>query len=1018
MSIDIKLLGNPSLIIDGKEIVFPYKKAEALFYYLAVTKKESRDKLSWLLWGDKSDNDAKKNLRNALYIIKQTIPEDCICNDKRTTIAINTDKEMKIDVDYLIKSPCDIDEKYGEEFLRGFSLREAEEFEDWLEDRRNFYSHLYIESIEKIIRKAVRSKDFMTAEHYLKLLIKKDEYNEEAYRKLIEIYKDNGRISRGVQLYEQLAKRLKDELGIKPDPYTQDLFKQLCDLREKPKVSSKSSGRFYGRSSELDIIGSRFASIMNNHGPGCVLISGEAGVGKTALALNFIESIDTDNIIVLKTECFQAVEDYTLQPWNTILEQLARIVDIELLDMAPVKKQILSCFFPSLLEKYSSGDVSFLMSSENFKFQYAAEIVSELFVKVSEEKRILILFEDLQWCDRKSMELLTRLLTKIKNCPLMIIGTCRQEWEKKIERYMSPLEKINLLTRLTLDRFSKEDIKCMCSSILPEFNYDSALVDEIYNETEGNAFFLVETINLLREGRDINSLSLRMQGVLESRISSVSNKALMIMNILSVFFDEATYDILLSISGINQSNLVELLEELRDKYIIREFFNHRCELTYRFTHNKLREYVYSRISLSRARILNNKAGLFLEKCHENTPGDSKLITRLIYYFSRGGNPQKQLEYMIKSIKIHLNLSHELFPLINDKKLDDMRNYSASTDLPEKTFGDIERLINTIKSTKGSSKDTREKERTFLVVKSSYLIWRGEYEKGTELLYMMLKSAVKEEDRENTVQGLQQMCYYGIQTDDAGVLEEYSMEMYNLCCRYGLKHGIGTSLRFLGILYIFKKEYAKAEKYLKESIEVFKNMENTSEGYTLSIAAACNFIGDIYSYTAKTLTALEYYEKGIEMCEQKKIYWGLDLLYANAGHGAYDMGDMEKAKKYFESSLRICGMVIQGRGCTIANCYMALICLKKGEYVKSLEYLRTADAQGSKLKKKYWLGLILRVKAEIKLRMKDDMELYKVFGNYLSEKLEYYIEDALYIFESIGNINEVIELKKICQGIDG
>ena len=58
----ISLLGTPSVKNKkGEEIKFPYKKVEALFYYLLVKKKTSRNKLATLLWGDMPENKAKKN---------------------------------------------------------------------------------------------------------------------------------------------------------------------------------------------------------------------------------------------------------------------------------------------------------------------------------------------------------------------------------------------------------------------------------------------------------------------------------------------------------------------------------------------------------------------------------------------------------------------------------------------------------------------------------------------------------------------------------------------------------------------------------------------------------------------------------------------------------------------------------------------------------------------------------------------------------------------------------------------
>ena len=73
-----KLFGTPTIMKDHEEVIFPYNKVKALFYYLLVNKKCSRDELAGLLWPDEEENIAKKNLRNAIYKIKKTFGEEVL----------------------------------------------------------------------------------------------------------------------------------------------------------------------------------------------------------------------------------------------------------------------------------------------------------------------------------------------------------------------------------------------------------------------------------------------------------------------------------------------------------------------------------------------------------------------------------------------------------------------------------------------------------------------------------------------------------------------------------------------------------------------------------------------------------------------------------------------------------------------------------------------------------------------------------------------------------------------------
>ncbi|WP_432666339.1 AAA family ATPase [Wukongibacter baidiensis] len=1011
MAIEVKLLGTPSVMVDGRIIEFPYKKTEALFYYLVVNKKVLRDKVSWLLWGNRSDCDAKKNLRNAIYILKKTLPVQCINIVNRSIVALDSNIEIKADVYELMEMDNEIHETFGEEFLSGFSLKESEEFEEWVGEKKLFYGQCYLDKLNNAIERGIESCDFTSIERYLKMLIKKDEYNEEAYRRLMGLYYDNGKIGKLVELYEFLENKFSKELGIKPDPLTRDLYNKIYDNELNNRHENISRTDCYEREKEIKIFNNRFKTFLNKRTAGCLMVYGEAGAGKTTLISSFMEKHSNKCITVLKTECFQAVQDYVLEPWNAILEQLIENINIDEIDISDLKKQILGCFFPTLFDN-KKLDLDVLLSNEKFKVQFVVEIVSELITKIAKKHPIIITIEDIQWCDKVSIELFIKILTDGRNLPILIVGTSRNIGKKRIDNHMYQIQKLNLLTEVKLDRFSEKSVFRLCKVMMPDLKLKDKVIREVYKETEGNAFFLVEAIALLKEGKDFKSLSLKMKGILENRLASISEDARRLLNILSIFFDETTFDTLLCVSEESPNRLVDMIEELREKNIVRELINHKGQISYRFSHKKLRDYVYSQLSLSRSKILNNQVATCLESYYKKDMYDSKLLKRLIYYFSKSRNLEKQLKYMIESVEVYLNLSHELFPLINDRTLQAISKNRLSLEYAEKTFDEIENLITEIKRTKGNSKELEGKERKYLTMKSNYLIWQGEYERGVGLLEIILNNTKEDDDINITIQGLQQMCYYGIQTDNENILDKYGNSMYDLCFKYNIKEGIGTSLRFLGILYILKRDYKKAHDYLMNSITIFKDMEDINNKYTLSIVAAKNFIANIYNYSERTQDALELYEKCIDICESKNIYWGLDLIYANAGHSAFETGDLERARNYFENSLRVYNDFTEGKGYIIASSFMALFNVYEKRYKEALIALKNADRQAEKLQKKYWIGITLRIKTEIKLMMNSDGELRKAFEEYLDDDLEVYRKRALAIFRDLGCNNEVKMLENI------
>lgn len=98
----VKLLGTPEIFYNEQRITFPFRKAEALFYYLLVEKQASRDELVNLLWSEVQESIGKKNLRNAVYMIRKIFGSDIIVSPQRAILMLNEEIEWAIDLDVFL----------------------------------------------------------------------------------------------------------------------------------------------------------------------------------------------------------------------------------------------------------------------------------------------------------------------------------------------------------------------------------------------------------------------------------------------------------------------------------------------------------------------------------------------------------------------------------------------------------------------------------------------------------------------------------------------------------------------------------------------------------------------------------------------------------------------------------------------------------------------------------------------------------------------------------------------------
>ena len=213
MMIQIQLLSFPKIEEGGVLIRFPYKKAEALFYYLAVEKSISRDKAALLLWEDEDELTAKKNLRHAIYIIRKMFHDEVVISPQKSMLQLNPSAAVSTDLESLDGSADGSLPAY-DEFLKDFSVKNAENYTQWLEEKRALYSGRYLNAIYQHMQSDALETE--QAEELFERYTALDAFDERIYMALMGIYQKKELFHKGVQLYQKLQRLLEEEFGIAP----------------------------------------------------------------------------------------------------------------------------------------------------------------------------------------------------------------------------------------------------------------------------------------------------------------------------------------------------------------------------------------------------------------------------------------------------------------------------------------------------------------------------------------------------------------------------------------------------------------------------------------------------------------------------------------------------------------------------------------------------------------------------------------------------------------------------------
>lgn len=1002
--VQVKLLQAPTVLKENEQIVFPFKKAEALFYYLAVNRQASRDELVDLLWGETDEETARKNLRHALYMIRKAFDAEIIISPQKSTVLLNPEIIIETDLQKFLEAGESSVEAYNGEFLKGFMVKDGEKYEEWMFRCRDYYKDLYMSKLYERLSQCSAKKESSRLEYYAKLLINEDPLDERPYRLLMESYGSIGAYHKSEELYLKLKDILGQELGIAPDNKTEKLYKDNQTRRslENNKMESPR-GFFYGRSQELDIIGEQFESFSHRKEYKSILIVGEAGVGKTRLKERFFENVDESSLYVIKSNCYQAEKGYPLKPWNQIFSSLAEVIKSEGIEIPQLWKNIIVRLFPAFDPDIEASAYTLVERTDRVKYKAIEEAVLEVLKRVCRKKRLALTFEDLHWMDSTSMRLLSFVLRRLGDSEIMMIATCRNSYEKRVDQFIAAMVKDGLVEKLVLSRFTKAEVEEFIGKLLPRQLLSEELKARIYEETEGNAFFLMELLNTVKEKGAIGEISGKAQDILKGRIMDISREGMKLLNIASMFFDRVDLDMLQTLSGREELELLDILEELQSKYIIREVEN-GGDISFEFTHNKLREFIYGLQSTSRRRILHNRIGQSLEKKLKGGFEDRYLYPSLIYHFSNGGNKLAALKYRIKSLDKYSDFSHELFPVLYD---DAEGEGQTLLDQEEsiKYLEELEKQLKEIKDRERESQELHELELALYYIKGRYCIQEGEYNQGVKAIKYLLELAGESGDYLYTLKGCRQMIYYGIQVHNAELMQEYLSKGFELSEKYKQMNEMGILLRLRGLQRLMTENYDEAEETLKHSIGVFEALNRQDDRYSLNIAAAYNYLGEIRRYNMKFSDALRYYDKAMNICDEKKIFRGIAVFNTNAGKAAFDMGDYQRAKSYFVKAINDYNQMDTLMGRSSAEGYMAVLLIREGRYEEALECLKKSEVYSERLKSPYELGLVNRVKAEIKVKMDRNSKLKSIFNAQLPLTVSEYCKQGIEHLSGVRNCYE-------------
>lgn len=214
MSLKISFFGGPPVSCGGKAYSLPFKKAEALLLYLAVEGSAPKQKIAFLLWGDKNEKKAAGNLRNALCLLRRNFPENIITNKQEIRLVdFATDAD---EIEKLSSRGSPLPEHIFREPFVWVDAVDRPEFAMWLDAARGKLRARIAAALRDRITACYDAHDENGAAESLSALLFFAPYDESSVLELMEIHAQQEELSKAAAIYNAYRDRVRAELGIEP----------------------------------------------------------------------------------------------------------------------------------------------------------------------------------------------------------------------------------------------------------------------------------------------------------------------------------------------------------------------------------------------------------------------------------------------------------------------------------------------------------------------------------------------------------------------------------------------------------------------------------------------------------------------------------------------------------------------------------------------------------------------------------------------------------------------------------
>ncbi len=469
---------------------------------------------------------------------------------------------------------------------------------------------------------------------------------ERGYRRLMSLQHAVGDRAGAMRTYHRCASVLEQELGVTPSPETRaELDELLADHGSLTRTTKEpeSGGGFspstpglVGRAAER----TRLRGLWSDAPAGTrlVMVTGEAGVGKTRLVADLAAEVRKQDGVVATAHCFAATVGLPLAPVAEWLRSPHLRLAASRLD--PVWRREVARLVPESAGTNGPDDPD---NPDNPAESSRAKVDAWQRLRffeglaravLSVDRPVLLVVDDLHWCDTATLSWLSFLMSLPTTAPVLVVGTARED-ELRPNTPLGAMTTAGQVVSVRLGPLTLEATAELADALM-----DRPLSEEelglVHSVTAGNPFYVIEA---LREARasagPMDPADLR--GVLSSRISRLSPPGQQVLGLAAAVGRDFKLDLLTEACDLDRDTVVQSVDELWRRRILEQ-----RGPGYVFAHDLLREAAYDAVPPARRWLVHRRLAQALELLYVDRT--ESVAAQLAEQYDLSGQPERALPF--------------------------------------------------------------------------------------------------------------------------------------------------------------------------------------------------------------------------------------------------------------------------------------------------------------------------------------------------------------------------------------